>query len=98
MTMLPPINTGSSTRLMTNALVRTDARYSRTAMTSTLRMVVLPGFWARDADEDVMQGRPRHLEMAHLAAPHQSRQHLLRIRISIQAQLLKPAEVRDFQD
>src|SRR5262245_62950980 len=75
--MLPPIKTGMITRLMMNALVRTAALYSRLAMTQILRTDGLlqggGGLDGRfvvgrgDADEDVVQRRPRQLEVNHAA-------------------------------
>src|SRR5438034_7393325 len=88
MRKLPPMSTGIRTRLIRNARVRTAARYSRAAMTSTLRMLALLAFRTGDAHEDVVQRRPRQLEMPHRAALHQRRQQLLRIGAAIEAQFL----------
>src|SRR5262249_50185146 len=98
MPMLPPIRSGINTREMMNALVRTAARYSRTAMTSTLRMVILPGVRRGDTDEDILQRGTSQLEVAHFAAPDQRRQHLLRIGSPLKAQLAEPAEIRHLGD
>src|SRR5260370_39064735 len=78
--MLPPINNGINVRLMRNAFVRTAARYSRSAMTSTLRMMVLLAGRPGDANENVLQGGSRQLEVPHGAARHERGQNLFRIR------------------
>src|SRR6266851_8245791 len=95
MTMLPPMSTGMSRRLIMNALVRTAARYSRTAMTHTLRMMVLLGFGRGDADEDVVQARPRQFKMSNCPARQESGQHRLRLGPAREAQLLPAAKVSD---
>src|SRR5260370_36575119 len=89
--MLPPIITGIITRPMMNALVRTAARYSRTAITNVLRMgghlrrrLRGPG----NAHKDVVESRPRHLKVTHAAALHQLGEQLLRVGVALQAQLL----------
>src|SRR5438874_1249632 len=61
---LTAISTGTMTSDRTKALVRTAARYSRTAMVSVLRMGLLRGGDVGDADEDVVQRRVGQLEVA----------------------------------
>src|SRR5260370_6453549 len=95
MTMLPPMSTGMSSRLMMKALVRTAARYSRTAITHTLRTMVLLRLGAGDAHENVVQGRPGQLEVPDRSAIHQGRQDGLRIRAALEAHFLPAAEVGD---
>src|SRR5437867_11723290 len=96
--MLPPMRMGSMTRLARNALVRTEARYSRRAITSTLRMVVVPRVGSGDANEDVLQRGTSQLEMAHLSTSHEGGQDLLGIGVAIEAQFLQTAEIRDADD
>src|SRR5262249_12592429 len=78
------------TKLMMKVLVRTAAWYSRTAMTSILRMV---GLRVGNAYEDIVQGWPGQLEMMHRAAGQKSGQKLVGVAARIDAQLLPVAEV-----
>src|SRR5438445_8082432 len=94
MPTLTPMRSGIRTRLTMNDLVRTAARYSRTAMTMTLRMGDLLGVGAGDADEDIVQRRTGQLEMAHPAATHEPGQNLLRVSPPVQPQLLPATEIR----
>ena len=82
---------------MTNAFVRTAALYSRAAMTNILRMAIVL-HRTSDADEDVVQRRPRQLEMTHRAAAHQLHQQRLRIGAALHAQFLPAAEVGHLLD
>src|SRR5262245_4334688 len=91
-TRLPSIITGMMTRLMMKVLVRTAAWYSRTAMTSILRMV---GLRVGDAHEDVVQGWPGQLEMMDGAAGQKCGQELVGVAARIDAQFLPIAEVHD---
>src|SRR5438270_1956478 len=93
--MLRPHRTGTMTMLNTNALVRTAAWYSRPAITQTLRMALLRGVGAGNANEDLLERRPGQLEVPDLAAGHEGRQHLLRVGVGREPQLLEPAEVGD---
>src|SRR5438105_5017506 len=98
MPMLVPIISGRNTTLMINALVRTAARYSRTAMTTILRMAVLHRFRPRDPDKNFLQGRVGQLEVEDPSPPDQGGQDFLGIGAPLQAQLLQPAEIRDLDD
>src|SRR5215471_18177187 len=91
---LPSSSNGMKTRLTRNALVRTAARYSRTAMTQVLRIGTLSLLGPGDADEDLLECGPGHLEVAHPAALQQQGQQTLRVGVAFQAQLLPAAEVR----
>src|SRR5215831_6612148 len=95
---------GSSTRLTTNALLFTTARYSRTAMTIVLRMLRLLLGLRRlhllrlrrgDAHENVVQARMRDLEMLDWPVLEQRRQDQLRISIARQPQLLEIPMIDD---
>src|SRR5262245_1995752 len=90
--MLPSIITGMMTRLMMKVLVRTAARYSRTAMTSILRMGRLR---VGNAHEDIVQGRMGQFEMVDRAAGHEGGQKLVGIAARMDAQLLPVAEIHD---
>src|SRR5260370_8439748 len=96
MPMLEPIRIGTINKLTINALLRTAARYSRAAMTSILRMVILLWFRRGDAHEDFVQRWLGHLKMADLASLHQIAQNLLRIRIATQPQFLTAAKISYF--
>src|SRR5438270_14042721 len=93
--MLAPHSTGIMTMLNTNALVRTAAWYSRQAITQTLRMALLRGVGAGNANENLLQRRPGQLEVPNLAAGHERHQHLLGVGPGGQPKFLEPAEVRD---
>src|SRR5580704_16771803 len=93
--MLAPHSTGIMTMLNTNALVRTAAWYSRQAIAQTLRMVLLRGVGASNANENLLQRRPCQLEVPDFAAGHERCQHQLRVGPRGQPQLLEPAEVGD---
>src|SRR5438552_17097878 len=86
------------TKLTMNDLVRTAARYSRTAMTRTLRMGHLLDFGAGNADEDVVERGAGELEMADPAAIHEQGEDSLRIGPAIEPQLLPAAEVGHLGD
>src|SRR5581483_558089 len=96
--MLPLISTGMIISVTRNALVRTAARYSRTATTNILRMVVLLRVRSGDADEDVVQRWLANLEVPQAAALHQMGQDCLRVRLGGQPQFLIAAKVRYFDD
>src|SRR5947207_13817827 len=68
--MLNAHRTGTSTRLMTNALVLTAALYSRAATAHTLGSMALAPLvlGPRDADENLLQRRPGQLKVPHGAA------------------------------
>src|SRR5581483_980281 len=89
--------TGTSTRLMTNALLLTAALYSRAATAHTLGSMALAPLvlGPRDADEDFLQRRPGQLEVPHRPAAHQRGQDALRVGARRQPQLLQLAEVGD---
>src|SRR5690242_5975469 len=91
--MLPPIKAGISSRLIMNALVRTAAVYSRAAMTKSLRMIVPHGVTARDADEDVLERRPGHLEVTHGTAFDEAGEDLLRVGRAVETEFLHVAVV-----
>src|SRR5262249_5216463 len=99
-TTLPPKRTGMTTRVMTNVLVRTTAKYSRTATTSILRMELILCRVVRlsDADEDVVQGRLTYLEVAHSTALHEIAQKGLSVRLRREAQFLPAAKVRNLNN
>src|ERR1700678_3924909 len=91
--MLLVIKMGMRNKVMRNARVRTEARYSRAAMTQILRMVAVLHLRRGDADEDVLERGPGQLEVSHLAVSHEPSQETLRVSIALEAQLLQPPVV-----
>src|SRR5579885_2009153 len=89
---LAAIKSGTISSDRMNDFVLTAARYSRTAMVSALRMVLLFRIDPGNADENVVQRRPSQLKVSHLAALHERCQDLLRVGATLQAQLLEAAE------
>src|SRR3954463_6828870 len=82
--------------LTRNDLVRTAAPNSAEAMIPILSMVGLGRFGGGDPDEDVVQRRPRHLEMVDGGAGGQGVQQVLGV--AAPADLLEVAGVVDGLD
>src|SRR2546426_4591640 len=89
--MLTPMKTGTSIMPMRNALLRTaiDASDAATMKSLSGRCMVASG--PRDAHEDVVQRRPRHLEVLHGRTRGQLREETLRV--ALHAHLLHLAVV-----
>src|SRR5262249_29883729 len=101
-TIAPPMRIGITTRLMMKPLVRTVAKYSRTAMTSVLRMLeslhegptvlkvrirhMLRG--SGDAHKNIVERRLGQLEVTDPAAGNQGGEKALGICALLQPQFL----------
>src|SRR5207302_3383117 len=94
----PLMSTGIRMMPMRNDFDKTAARYSRAAMTSILRMGVLLRVRPGDANEDVVQGGPGQLEVAHLAAARQEGEQRLGVGARREAQLLEAAKIANRLD